>query len=62
MGIKVVLSKKIWCTKIEAPKKSGPKSLIKIKLLRAEILPIWTKVPGRNVAWTNVAVRAEICS
>ena len=62
MGRWVVGQKEFWPTKIEAPKKLGPKSLVKIGSVRSEILLIWTNVPRRNVAWTNVMVTAKICS
>ena len=47
---------------MEAPKKLGPKSLVKIGSVRSEILLIWTNVPRRNIAWTNVTVTTKICS
>ena len=62
MGRWVVGQKEFWPTKIEAPKNLGPKSLVKIGSVRSEILLIWTNVPRRNVAWTNVMVTAKICS
>ena len=62
MGRWVVRQKEFWPTKIEALKKLGPKSLVKIWSLRSEILLIWTNVPWRNVAWTNVMVTAKFCS
>ena len=61
-GYKVVGQKEFLPTKIEAPKKLGPKSLVKIGSVKSEILLIWTNVPRRNVAWTNVMVTAKICS
>ena len=56
VGRWVVGQKEFWPTKIEAPKKLGPKSLVKIGSVRSEILLLWTNVPMRNVAWTNVMV------
>ena len=53
--------KKNLSTIIETPKELGPKSLVNIRLSRAEILLIWTNIPKRNVAWTNITVTAEIC-
>ena len=46
---------KFWSTKIKAFKKSGSKSLVKIRSVIAEILLIRTKVAKTCVAWTNVA-------
>ena len=40
--------------KMKAPKKFGPKSLVKIGLVTDEILLIWTNVVSANVVWTNV--------
>ena len=37
-----------WSTKIEAPKKLCPKSLVKIGSVRSKIMLIWTNVPRRN--------------
>ena len=62
MGRWVVGQKEFWPTKIEAPKKLGAKSLVKIRSVKSEILLIWTNAPRRNVAWTNVMVTAKICS
>ena len=53
--------KKCWSTKIEA-KKFGPKSLVKIKAERAEILLIQTNVARTYVAWTNVTMAVGIFS
>ena len=36
--------------------------MAKIGSVTAEILLIWTNVPRRNVAWTNVTVTVGICS
>ena len=52
---------------IKACKKMGPKSLVQIGSVTAEIFLIWTKVARTNVTWTNVAwtnVNAivDICS
>ena len=60
MGRWVVGQKEFWPTKIEAPKKLGAKSLVKIGLVAAEILLIWTYVPRTNVAWTNVPMILDI--
>ena len=54
--------KEFQSTKIEAPQKLGPKSLVKIRSVRSDILLIWKNVPRRNVAWTNVNVTAGTCS
>ena len=62
MGRWVVGQKEFWPTKIEALKKLGAKSLVKIRSVKSEILLIWTNVPRTNVAWTNVMVTAKICS
>ena len=42
------------------PKKLGPKSLVKIGPVTAEILLIWTNVAKTNVAWTNVTITVGI--
>ena len=43
-----------WPTKIMNPKKLGPKSLVKIRPVTAEILLIWTNVARAYVSRTNV--------
>ena len=54
---KIFRSKEVWSTKIRAPKKFGPKSLVKIEsVVTAEILLLWTNVAMTYVAWTNVTV------
>ena len=55
LGLKKFCPRTFWPTKIRNPKKLGPKSLVKIGPVTAEILLIWT-----NVARTNVVV--VICS
>ena len=52
MGRWVVGQKDFWPTKIEAPKKLGPKSLVKIGPVKSEILLIWTNVVCSNYALT----------
>ena len=37
-------------------------SLVKLRLVTAEIFLIWTNVARTNVAWTNVVMAVEICS
>ena len=46
-----------WSTKIMNPKKLGPKSLVEIGPVTAEILLIWTNVTRAYVAWTNVTTQ-----
>ena len=41
--------------------KLGPKSLVKIGSVTAEILLIWTNVTKTNVTWTNVKVTVGNC-
>ena len=44
-----------------APKIIGPKKLIKIGSVAAEISLIWTNLARTNVAWTNLTVTVSIC-
>ena len=48
-------------TKIKAPKKLGPKSLVSIESVTVEIFLIWTNVARTYVAWTNVTIAVGIC-
>ena len=48
------------CTKNMTPKKLGPKSLVKIGPVTAEILLIWTYVTRAYVASTNVTITVGI--
>ena len=57
MDVKDVLSqKKIWSTRINAPKKLGHNCLVRLGSVRAEIFLILTNVARTNVAWTNATV------
>ena len=47
---------KLWPQKI-----LGPKSLLKIGPVIAEILQIWTSVTRTNVVWTGVTVSLSNC-
>ena len=49
-----------WSTKIMTPKKLGPKSLVKIGPVTAEILLIWTNVTRAYVARKNVTITVDI--
>ena len=49
-----------WSTKIMPPKRLGPKSLVKIGLVTAEILLIWTNVTRAYDARTNVTITVGI--
>ena len=49
-----------WSTKILNKKKLGPKSLLKIVPVTAEILLIWTNVTRAYVARTNVTLTVGI--
>ena len=52
---------KTFCsTKIMTPCKLGPKSLVKIGPVTAEILLIWTNFARVYVAWTNVIMTVDI--
>ena len=53
-GSKEIWSKNILVHKNYDPKKLGPKCLVKIGPVTAEILLIWTNVARTNVAWVNV--------
>ena len=53
---------KLWSNKIRAPKKLGPKSLLKILSVTAEIFLIWTNFARTNVVCTNVTMIVGICS
>ena len=46
--------------KLRAQKNLGPKRLVTIGSVTAEILLIWTNVARTNVAWTNVTVTVGI--
>ena len=52
---------KMCSTKIEAPRKLGPKILVKIVSVIAEILLIWTNVARKYAAWTNTTMTVGIC-
>ena len=58
--VKLNFGKKISIKEVKACKKSGPKCLVKIRSVTAEIFLIWTNVAGTNVAWTNDTVTVEI--
>ena len=55
-----VLSKNILVHKNYDSKKLGPKSLVKIGPVTAEILLIWTNVTRAYVARTNVTITVGI--
>ena len=62
LGLKKILGlkrikcpRKIWPTKIINPKKLGPKILVEIGAVTAEILLIWTNVVREYISRTNVA-------
>ena len=52
--------KKCWSTKIEA-QKFGPKSLVKIGSVTAEILLTLTNVARAYGAWTNISMTVGMC-
>ena len=54
-------SNRFWSKVIKAPKKLGPKSVVNIGSLSAEIPNIFTSVAGTNVALTNVIMTFGIC-
>ena len=54
--VKQNFGKKISIKKVKACKELGPKRLVKIGSVTAEIFLIWTNVALTNVAWTNVSV------
>ena len=59
-GSKEIWSKKILVHKNYDPKKLGPKCLVKIGPVTAEILLIWTNVARAYVAWTKVTMTVGI--
>ena len=52
--------KRMWSTKIKAPKIVS-KYLVKIGSVTVEILLIWTNVPRTYVALSNVTITVGIC-
>ena len=61
MWVKQNFGKKIFIKKVKACKKLGPKRLVKIRSVTAEIFLIWTNVARTNVALTNITVTVGIC-
>ena len=57
-----VWSKRNLAKKTKVPISLGPKSLVKIGSVTAEIFLIWTIVARTTVAWTNVNMTVGICS
>jgi len=45
----------------KAPNNMGPKSLVKIWSVKAEIFLIWTSVSRTDVDCTNVTLTGDIC-
>ena len=62
VGLPKFCPKNFLFTKIKAPNKFGPKSLIKIGSITAGTFPIGTNDVRTNVGWTNVIVTVEIYS
>ena len=61
LGPKKFCPKKCWTSKINAPKKLGPKSLVNIGSVTAEIMPVWTNAATSYVARTNVTMTIGMC-
>ena len=59
---KKYLGKNVGQQDLKPPKKLGPKSLVKLRLVTSEILLIWINVTRTYVAWTNVTSTVGICS
>ena len=60
LGLKKFGPRTFWSTQIMKPKILGPKCLVKIRPVTAEILPIWTNVARAYVAWTNATMTVGI--
>ena len=57
-----VFGPKYFGTQKVCVKQLGPKSLVKIGSVTAEIFLIWTNVARINVVWTDFSVTVGICS
>ena len=61
-GPRKYLGQKKCCPKrIKALKKLGPKSLVKIRSVTAEILLMWLNVARNYVTWMNVTMTVGNC-
>ena len=59
-GLNKFIPRTFWITLIMTPRKLGPKSVVKIGPVTAEILLICTNVARAYVAWTNVTMAVGI--
>ena len=60
MSLEKFCPRAFWSTKIMTTKKLGPKNLVKIGPVTAEILLIWTNVIRAYDAWTNITITVGI--
>ena len=60
LGLRKVGPRIFWSTKIMTPETLGPKSVVKIGPVTAEIYLIWTNVARAYASWPNVTMTVGI--